>query len=121
MLRLADQLTDHGLNHTNVAIQGSAEDSTNQCYPNVGGKSEDDHAEHGASAAYEQDWLSPNTVRESSPIHAHHGLREREGRDEQARVGGGIFLVANLESLHELPGIGKDRSESDGFREANNC
>lgn len=120
MLRFGHQLADHGLDHTNVSIQCSAKDSTNQRDPDVGSESEDHHADHGASAAYEQDWLSPNAVRQTSPIHAHHGLREREGRDEQAGVGGCIFLVADLESLHELPGIRKDRSESDGFSKADN-
>lgn len=120
MFRFGDQLTDHGLNYANVAVEGSAKDPPYQRNPDVGGESEDYHAEHSSGASHEQHWLSSNAVGESPPVHAHHGLRERKGRDEQAGVGGCIFFIANLESLDELPGIGEDRGESDGFGEANN-
>lgn len=120
MFRFGDQLADHGLDHADVAVQGSAEKPSYQCYPNVGGKPENHHAEHCSGTANEQDWFPSNAVRKSSPVHAHHGLRECEGRDEQARVGSCILFVANFEPLDELPGIGEDRGESNGLGEANN-
>lgn len=118
MLGFGDQLTDHGLNHADVAVQGSAKNSSCQSYPDVGSKAENYHAEHGSGASQEEDWLSANAVGKTTPEHAHHGLCQSKGRDEQAGVGGCILFVANLKSFDELPGIGEDGSESNGLSEA---
>lgn len=40
--------------------------------------------------------------------HSGTGLGQGEGRDEQARVEGGIALVADLEMKDKLPGVWKD-------------
>lgn len=120
MLGSFDQLTDHGLDDANVAVEKPAEGTAGEGDPQVACHADHDHAEHGAEAADEQDGLAANAVGEATPVHAREGLGEREGRDEEAGVEGGIFLLADLESLDKCPGVGEDGGQGDGFREADN-
>jgi hypothetical protein len=121
MLRLGDQFPNHCLNDSNIAIQKPAYCSPQQSNPDVGGKPNHDHAKHGSQASQEEDWLSAYAIRQSTPIHAHKGLGEREGRNEEAGVEGGIFFVSNFESLDESPGIGENRCQGNRLRETNDA
>lgn len=120
MFRPGDHFTDHGLDDTNVAVQQTAEGTTQKGDPDVGSEADNDHADHGADAANEEDRLATDAIGETAPVHAHHGLREGEGRDEQAGIERRIFALADMESLHECPSIGKDGRESDGLSKPNN-
>lgn len=119
MLRLGDQFTNHGLDDADVAVKKTADGSASQSNPDVGGEADHDHAEHSADASQEKYGFSSDTVRETAPVHAHQGLREGEGGDEEAGVEGCIFSVADFESLDEGPGVGEDGGECDGLGETN--
>jgi len=86
MFWLRNQLADHGLNDANVAIQQAANSTPEKGHPDVVSKADHDHAEHGADASQQQDRLATDSIRQAAPVHAHQGLREGEGRDEQAGV-----------------------------------
>lgn len=118
MLRLRNQLANHGLNNTDVAVEEAANGPADQSNPNVGGKTDHDHAEHGADASQEQYGFASDAVRKTTPVHAHQGLGEGEGGDEETGVEGGIFGVANFKPLDECPSIGKDGCEGDGLGKA---
>lgn len=113
MFRSLDKLPNHGLDHSDVTVQSTTEEASEDCHPDVGSKAKGNHRDERTGATYQQDRLSANAVGKPSPVNAHHGLRQCEGRDEQARVGSCIFFIADLEALDELPGIWEDRSESD--------
>ena len=104
------QLTDHGLDDTDVAIQQTTQGSTDEGNPEVGGESYHDHAEHGSDATHNQNRLSTDPIRQTTPVHAHGSLGKREGRNKEAGVEGRIFFISYLELLDEGPGIGKDGS-----------
>lgn len=120
MLGLCDELANHCLDDADVAVEKSTYGSSEQCNPHVGGEAYHDHTEHGSHTSQHQDRLAADSIREAAPIHAHEGLGEGEGRDEQASVEGGILLAADLELFDQSPGIGKDGSQSDGLGKANN-
>lgn len=86
MFGLGDELANHGLDDTNVAVEKTTDSATDQSNPNVGGEADHDHAEHGSHAAKDQDGLAANSVREATPVHAHDSLGQGKGRDEEARV-----------------------------------
>ena len=115
VLWFGDELTDHGLDDTDVAVEKSTYGSAEHSNPNVGGESYHDHAEHGSNAADDQDGLAADAVREPAPVHAHGRFGQGEGRDEETGVEGGIFLVSDLKPLYESPGIGKDGGEGNRF------
>jgi hypothetical protein len=69
MLWLGHQLANHGLNNTDVAVKQPAESASDQGDPEVLGKADHDHAEHGADASQEQDGLAPHAVRQATPVH----------------------------------------------------
>jgi len=112
MFRLCDKFPNHCLDNGDVSVEQSTGSSAQQGYPEVGGKSHDNHAKHGADASYKEYWLSPDPVGEAAPVHAHQGLGEGEGRDEQARVEGGVIFVTDLESLDKSPGVWEDGCQS---------
>jgi hypothetical protein len=118
MLRFGDQLANHGLNNTNVAVQETTQGASEQRNPQVLRKTDHDHAEHGADAAQQQDWFTTDAIRQAAPVHAHQGLGQGEGRDEQPRIEGSVIFVADLEALDERPGVGEDGGERDGLGEA---
>lgn len=120
MLGFRDELANHGLDDANVAVEETPYGASGQRDPDVGGKSHHDHAKHGTHTAEDEDWLAANAIRQAAPIHAHQGLGEGEGGDEETRVEGGILLVSDLEPLDKSPGIWKDGSEGDGLGKANN-
>lgn len=120
VLWFCDELANHGLDDGNVSVEKTANDSSQQGHPDVGGKANHDHAEHGPNASQQEDGLAADSVRETSPVHAHQGLSQRERRDEEAGVERGIVLVADLEPLDESPGIGKDGGEGNGLGKPDN-
>lgn len=120
MFRLRNQLSNHCLDDSNVSVQGSTEDTSSEGNPDVVGKPKNNHRNHGPNASQQEDRFPANAITQTPPVHTHQGLRQGEGRDEQAGVGGCIFFVADLEALDKLPGIWKDRSESDGLGETDN-
>ena len=79
MLGFRNNLADHSLNNTNIAIQETPNGSSDQCYPNVTGKSNHNHAQDRAEASYQQDRSSAYSVRKRAPVHAGHRLRQRKG------------------------------------------
>jgi hypothetical protein len=118
MLWLGNQLANHGLDDSDVAVQQPAKRTAKQRHPDVVGKSDHHHTEHRADTSEQQHRLSADAVRQAAPVHAHHGLGKGEGRDEQAGVEGGVIFVADLEALDKSPGIGEDGGERDGLGEA---
>lgn len=74
MLRSLHQLSDHGLNNSNVAVEETADSSTDQGNPDVGGESNHNHAEHGTGTSNHQHRLAANAVRQTTPVHAHYRL-----------------------------------------------
>lgn len=48
MFGLGNQLSNHGLDDTNVSIEKATESSAEQSHPDVGGEPYHDHAEHGS-------------------------------------------------------------------------
>ena len=108
VLLLGHQLSHHGLDDANVAVEEATERSPEKGNPNVGGKSNHDHAEHGAEATQKQDWLAADSIRHPAPVHAHEGFGKGEGRDEEASVKRGIVLATDFEPLDQSPGVGKD-------------
>jgi hypothetical protein len=121
MLWLCHQLSNHGLDNANVAIQETTYCSSKESNPDVGSKSNHNHAEHGTQAPQEKNWFSADPVGETAPVHSHQGLGEGKRGDKEAGVEGGILLVANLEPLDKGPGIGKDGGEGDGLGQAHDC
>jgi len=115
-----DELANHGLDDGNVSVEKTANHASQQGHPDVGREANHDHAEHGPDASQQEDGLPSDSVRETAPVHAHQGLGEGEGGDEEAGVERGIVLVADLESLDQGPGIGEDGGEGDGLGEADN-
>lgn len=120
MFRLGDEFANHGLDDADVAVEETTYGSTEQSNPNVGGESYHDHAKHGAHAADDEDGLAADAVRQAAPVHAHEGLGEGEGGDEDAGVKGGIFFVSEVKLFDESPGIGKDGRERNGLGQAHN-
>jgi hypothetical protein len=62
VLGLGDELADHGLDNTNVAVEEPADGPPRQRDPDVGGEADHDHAEHGADAAQQQHGLAADAV-----------------------------------------------------------
>lgn len=128
MLWLLDQLADHSLDDADIAVQQAAHDTPQQRHPDIARHADNDHAQHGANAADEQHGLAANAVGQAAPVHAHEGLGEREGRDEDAGIEGGIAFVADLEVFDQGPCIGEDGCErnrlgqaDDGWRKLAVC
>jgi hypothetical protein len=119
MLWLGDQLADHGLNDADVAIEEATKGTASEGNPNVRGKSDRDHAEHGSHASDDQDGLASNAIRQAAPVHPHRRLGEGEGGNEETGVEGRISLIADMEPLDEGPGIWEDGGESDRLSQAN--
>ena len=113
MFGLRYQLADHGLDHGDIAVEKAADSTSQQSNPKVGGDAYHNHAEHGPDASQQEDRLAADAVGETAPVHAHQGLREGEGGDEETGVEGCIFLAADFEPLDELPGVGEDGGEGD--------
>lgn len=63
MLGFCDELTDHGLNDADVAVEKPPDRASNQRDPDVGGESYHDHTEHGPHTAEHQDWFATDAVR----------------------------------------------------------
>lgn len=118
MLRLGNELPNHGLHHADIPIQQPPQRPSNKRDPDVGREAHHDEREHGAEAPQEQDGLPADAVGQGAPVHARQRLGEREGRDEEARVERGILLAADLEALNEGPGVGEDGGEGHGLGEA---
>lgn len=118
MLRLGNQLAHHGLNNPNIPIQQPPNRPARQRNPNIRRKAHQHHAEHRADTPQQQHGLPPDPVRQPAPVHAHQGLHERKGRDEQAGVEGGVILAADVEALDQRPGVGEDGGQRDGLGEA---
>lgn len=121
MFRLRHELSNHGLDDPDISIQGSAKDTPGEGYPDVVGKAKYNHRDHRAEAAQQKDGFPANAITQSTPVHPHHGLRQSEGRDEQARVGGCIFFVSDLEALDELPCVREDGGEGNWLGKTNDC
>lgn len=119
MFRLGHELSDHGLDDPDVSVQGSAEDTPGESYPDVVGKAEDNHRDHRTNASQQKNGLPANAITQTTPVHPHHGLRKSEGRDEQARISGCIFFVSDLKTLDKLPGIWKYGGEGDRLGKTN--
>jgi len=62
MFGLSHQLANHGLDDADVAVQQTAKGAPGQREPEVLGEPHHDHAEHGADAADQQDWLAADAV-----------------------------------------------------------
>lgn len=120
MFRPRHKLSNHGLDDPDVSIQGSAEHTPGEGHPDVVGKAKDDHRDHRTKASQQKNGFPANAITQSPPVHPHYGLRQSEGRDKQARIGGCIFFIADLEALDELPGVWEDGGEGDGLGETNN-
>ena len=63
MLGISDKLTDHCLYDTYIAIERTAEKTAKQCKPEVHGKPHQQEGSNGTEAAYDQYWLSANSIR----------------------------------------------------------
>jgi len=113
--RIGGQLANHSLQDANVSVEQATDGSAQERDPDIFGKADDEHAQGGAQAADEQDGLAADAVREAAPPHAHGGLAQRKGRDEQAGVKRGILPLTDLEPLDEGPGVGEDGGQRDGF------
>jgi hypothetical protein len=119
MFGFFDELANHGLDDADVAVEETTYGSTEQSNPNVGGESYHDHAKHGAHATNHEDRLAADAIGQASPVHAHEGLGEREGRDENTGVERGIFSVSEVKLFDECPGVREDGSESNRLSKAN--
>jgi hypothetical protein len=120
VLRLRDKLANHSLDNSDVAIQQTANSSSEECNPNVGCEAKYDHAEGSANAAHEKHRLSSDAIRQAAPEHAHGGFAQCEGGDEKTRVERGVIFVAEVELLDEGPSVRVDRSQSYGLGETHN-
>lgn len=121
MFRLRHKLPDHGLDNPDVSVQGSAKNTPGKGYPDVVGKAKDNHRNHRTKAPQQKNGFTANAITQSTPVHPHHGLRQGEGRDKQAGIGGCIFFVADLEPLDKLPRVRENGRERDGLGETNDC
>lgn len=74
MFLLGAKLGDHGLYDTNVSVQESTDSTSGQGDPNVGGKANQDQAEHCADTSHQENWLPANTIGEATPVHSHGGF-----------------------------------------------
>lgn len=54
VLRLLDKFRDHGLDDSDVAIEGAAKESTKKSKPDVGGEAQNQHTNHGSEASHQQ-------------------------------------------------------------------
>ena len=108
MLSLGDQLPNHSLNDPGVAIEEASECSTNKGDPEVSCEADEEEGQDSASAAEEKDRFASYPIGEAPPVHPRKALRERERRDEEACVEGGMALVAHVELEDKLPGVGED-------------
>lgn len=120
MFWLLDKFSDHGLDNSNVAVEGTAKDSTSKSHPKVRSKAQNKHADHGSEASHQKHGFPTDSIRETTPVHAHDGLGQGERRNEESRVCRCIFFAADFESLDELPGVGKDGSECNRFGKTDN-
>ncbi len=102
-------------------IEYSSNCSTSHGNPDIGGKTDHNHANHRATTSCQQYWLSANPIWKSTPEHARQGLRQRKGWDEQACVEWCITFITDLELLDKWPGIWKDRCECDWLCKTDNC
>lgn len=118
MLRLGNELPNHGLHDADIPIQQAAKRPSDQRDPDVRREADHDKREQGSQAPQEQDRLPPDAVGQRAPVHPRQRLGERERGDEEARVEGRIFLAADLEALDEGPGVGEDGGERYGLSQA---
>lgn len=68
MLWVDGDLADHGLDHTHVTIQKSADCPTEESDPEVTGKAQEKQGKHGAKAAKEKHRLTTYPIRQSAPV-----------------------------------------------------
>lgn len=67
-MSIADALTYHCLDHPYVAIQRTAEKAAGKSHEVVGAKSDNEKGKYGTNAAHDQHGLTPQPVRETSPV-----------------------------------------------------
>ena len=58
MLRVDNELADHSLNDTYVAIKGSSYEAPKECHPKVRRKANNEKGCHGANATKDEDRLT---------------------------------------------------------------
>ena len=95
---LAD-LTNHGLDDTNVSIQETPQTPGEQGEPEVCGEAHEQHGDHCSGGSDEQDRFPSYPVTEHAPEHAHRSLCDGEGGNEDTSIGSGIVWVTEFEGL----------------------
>lgn len=103
MFRAFHQLAHHRLNDTDVPIQRPTERSAQESDPKVRSETDEQQREHSTETTAEQHGFSAHSVRETAPEHAGHSFGEGEGRDQDARIEGGIAAISQVEILDHDP------------------
>lgn len=62
MLWINNQLADHGLNDSYIAIERAAYEATKESHPEVHAKANDKERRNGTKAAKDEDWLTTQAV-----------------------------------------------------------
>jgi hypothetical protein len=70
MLRILDQLANHGLNDTYVSIEKATEGASEESDPKVWCQTNDEEGKYSTHASHQQDRLTTYAVAQTPPIHA---------------------------------------------------
>jgi hypothetical protein len=118
---LLDHLSNHGLHDSNIAIESTSNEASEQRNPVAFGKTEDQTRNGNATESNENNGLSAIPVRESTPTHGSEGLSYGVGRDQETSVERSIGFVAVVEILDHGVCVGQDGVEGYGLGEAAYC
>lgn len=139
MFRFGDELSDHGLDDPNVAIEDAwtshqyesnddglpgyhtSEGSPENGKPDVGREAYHQQRQHRPGTAQEEYRLPSDSIRQSTPEHARQALGESKGGDEEAGIEGGVALIADVKVFDEFEGVREDGGESDGLGDPAQC
>jgi hypothetical protein len=121
MLGLCDELAHHGLDHSHVAIQKTAQRPGQQRQPKVLGKAKQHHTQHRTGESQEKHGLAADPIGQRPPKTSSQGFCKGKGRHKNAGEEGYILLGKDMKSLNHRKGYGEYRGQRHRLRQAAYC
>lgn len=121
VLGLLDHLSNHGLHDSNIAVESTSNEASEQSNPVAFGETEDQTRDGNATESDENNRLPAISVGESTPTHGSEGLSYGVGGDQETSVERGIGFIAIVKILDHGVCVGKDGVEGYGLGEAAYC
>ena len=118
MLRLLDHLRNHGLHNSDVAVQSTSNETSQQGNPVALGQTKDQAGDRNATETDQNDGFPAITIRERAPTHGGDSFGDGVSGDQKTSVEGCVGFVAIVKVLDHGVCVSKNGVEGDGLREA---